>query len=156
MVPPEMSHHSTRPMLCRASQADADWEITACPQAQEMIDYFTAVFECFVVGTVQLLRPNRDARGNTHCNTHLLPISLIPSFPHAIHFLHVPSLLYSCSLCLQEPVPVCSQVSSPYLKRSPKSYHPGVFAITGCVATSQLLSETCSLMSSSPDCWLSI
>lgn len=106
-----MSHHSTCPMLCRASQAEADWEIAACPQAQEIIDYFTAVFQCFAVGTVWLLGPNRDAGGNIHCNSHPLPISLIPSYPHAVPFPHVPSLLHRCRFC-------CKTLSL-YVPRSP-------------------------------------
>ena len=149
-----MSRHSTHRMLCRASQVDADWEIAACPEAQ-MTDYFTAGLQCFVLGTVQLLGPNRDAGGNTHCN---LPASHLsdPFFPTCNSVSSYPQSAPSLFSLLQYPVPVCSQVSRPHLKRSPKSCHPEVFAITGCVATSQLLSEIRRLMFSSADCWLSI
>lgn len=62
-----MSHHSTCPILCRASQA-GQTEIAACPLAQEIISHFTVVFQCFVVGPVWLLGPNGDAPENNHCN----------------------------------------------------------------------------------------
>lgn len=146
-MPPEMSHHSTHPVLCRASQADATCETAASPQAQGTFDCSISLlcgrFGCWDLTGVQ----GRIAMAKL---THPPPISLIPSFPQLIPFRHSPRLLHPCSVCCN----IMSQVSRPYTKRSPKSCHRGYFAITGCVATSQLLSEMCRRKFSAANCWL--
>lgn len=71
MVPPEISHHSKCPILCRASWA-GQAGITACPLAQEIISHFTVVFQCFVVGPVWLLGPNGDARESIYYNNRII------------------------------------------------------------------------------------
>lgn len=71
MVPPEMSHCSTCPMLCRVSRA-GQTGIAACALTQEIINHFAVVFQCFVVGPVQLFELDGDARENIHCNHRII------------------------------------------------------------------------------------
>lgn len=69
-MPPEMSDHSTCPMLCRASQA-GQTGIAACPPAQEIItslSYFSALWWALF----GLLEPNGDAKENNHCNHRII------------------------------------------------------------------------------------